>query len=200
MILSVVVYYIFHPLNLGIRQKPFQDLIIEKGLIYIITMGCFSAPLLEEMGYRLCLKYSSFNLTLMLGSWFFFVLGYIINTNVNFTENGRVIFKIIATLLLCSILLLCLKKFKKFDSLLRDFWLTYPKIIFDILLLGFAFSHILNYKWSTVTLLLTPIFTLPQILGGITLSYARLKFGVLFSIFLHSISNLIGILIISNFS
>lgn len=198
MIISVTIYYIIHPLNLEIHRKPFQDLIIEKGLTYVIIIGCFLAPLLEEVGCRLCLKYSSSNLTLMIGSWFFFVLGYIVKTDGNFTENGLFIFKIITSLLLCSILFLCLKKYEKFDSLIRNFWLTYPKIILYTLVLWFAFSHILNYRWSPATLLLTPLLTLPQMLGGITLSYARLKYGVIHSIFLHSMSNLIGILIISN--
>ncbi|TDE12751.1 CPBP family glutamic-type intramembrane protease [Dyadobacter psychrotolerans] len=200
MIFTIIIFYFLKPLNLVIRQKPFQDLIIENGMIYIIIMGCLLAPILEEVAWRLCLKYSSWNLTLMIGSLSFFGLGYILNTNVNLNENRLIILKVTITLIICSIHFLCLKKFKNIDLLLINFWFTYPKIIFYTSVLCFAFFHILNYRWSTMTLLLTPLLTLPQILAGITLSYARLKYGVILSIFLHSMSNFIGILIISNFS
>ncbi|MCG1037189.1 CPBP family intramembrane glutamic endopeptidase [Polaribacter sargassicola] len=53
----------------------------------------------------------------------------------------------------------------------------------------FGFIHITNYQITTNVLLLSPILILPQLLVGFYFGYIRIKFGLIWSIYLHGAYN-----------
>ncbi len=54
----------------------------------------------------------------------------------------------------------------------------------------FSLAHGVNYIFpNRLTILLTPLIVLPQFLGGIVLSYLRVKFGIKYSIIFHFFVN-----------
>jgi len=62
----------------------------------------------------------------------------------------------------------------------------YGFYLFTIL---FGFVHITNYEITTNVLLFSPLLILPQLLVGFYFGYIRIKFGLIWSIFLHGAYN-----------
>jgi len=72
------------------------------------------------------------------------------------------------------------------------------KIGFYVFAILFGFVHITNFNITTTVLLLSPLLVLPQTLVGGYLGYIRVRFGLLWSMALHSSYN--GILMLVSFS
>ncbi|UWX56292.1 CPBP family intramembrane metalloprotease [Maribacter litopenaei] len=73
-------------------------------------------------------------------------------------------------------------------------WFKHSKLfpfIFYLLTLGFGFMHITNYELNLQNIILSPILVAPQLAAGILLGFTRVKFGLIFSILLHALYNLI---------
>ena len=63
--------------------------------------------------------------------------------------------------------------------------------VFYILTLGFGFMHISNYEISTEIILLSPLLVAPQLSVGVLLGFIRVKFGLIWSMALHALYNLV---------
>lgn len=59
---------------------------------------------------------------------------------------------------------------------------------------SFQIFHFFNFD-KNLNLLLLTFITLPQLLAGIILSYTRLKYGLMYSMFLHIVNNLVFVII-----
>ena len=66
---------------------------------------------------------------------------------------------------------------------------NYYKIIFYLFATAFGLIHIINYEISLNILLFAPILIAPQMFIGLYLGFIRIKFGLLWSIALHSTYN-----------
>ncbi len=69
------------------------------------------------------------------------------------------------------------------------------KFIFYMFAIVFGLVHLSNYKLTTNIILLAPILVLPQIILGGYLGCIRIKFGLLWSVFLHGTYNAFFVLI-----
>ncbi|MDO1514637.1 CPBP family intramembrane metalloprotease [Maribacter confluentis] len=67
---------------------------------------------------------------------------------------------------------------------------SFPKIFYAFTIL-FGLVHISNFEWSTQVILFAPLLVAPQICAGFILGFIRIKFGLLWSIILHGLYNLI---------
>lgn len=65
------------------------------------------------------------------------------------------------------------------------------KYAYYVSILAFGLVHISNFEFSTTVLILTPLLIAPQLFLGVFLGYIRVRLGLLWSIFLHSIYNTI---------
>lgn len=63
------------------------------------------------------------------------------------------------------------------------------KIAFYAFAIAFGFLHITNYEITKNILLFSPLLLAPQIFAGFYFSFIRVKFGLLWSIALHSTYN-----------
>ena len=66
---------------------------------------------------------------------------------------------------------------------------------FYIIAILFGLIHLSNFNITTNTLLLAPILVAPQIILGGYLGYIRVRFGLIWSIFLHASYNAFFMLI-----
>ena len=57
----------------------------------------------------------------------------------------------------------------------------------------FAYVHIFNFEITTNVILFSPLLVAPQFFIGLIFGFVRVRFGLIWSIFLHSIYN--GILV-----
>lgn len=78
--------------------------------------------------------------------------------------------------------------------MIEIFWLRHTKFIFYMSILLFGLSHLLNYPINIKLLLYIPLLTLSQIFSGIILGYVRLKYGIIYSFFIHASKNTISVL------
>jgi membrane protease YdiL (CAAX protease family) len=67
------------------------------------------------------------------------------------------------------------------------------KIVFYTIGVIFAYVHIFNFDITSNVLLFSPLLVAPQFFIGLIFGFIRVRFGLIWSIFLHSIYN--GILV-----
>lgn len=159
----------------NIDMLKINEFTLLKRILIIIILS----PVLEELAFRIGLKFSKSNFIIMLMGMSFFI--------------SRSFFKwewlnSIMLITLVGILLYVVIK-EKSISKLTNFWLNNPKLIFYSLLISFSYMHLKNYNISYELLLFSPIILLPNILGGIIYSYVRLSLGTFLSILLHCLNN-----------
>jgi len=64
-------------------------------------------------------------------------------------------------------------------------------ITFYLFTIAFGFIHINNFELNTQVLLLSPLLVAPQLCVGFLLGYIRIKFGLVWSMFLHACYNIV---------
>lgn len=76
----------------------------------------------------------------------------------------------------------------------------FPFIVYFFVCL-FAILHMMNYQNPGISLYLMSIFiTLPQLIGGLTLSFTRLRLGFWWAVAQHSLYNLVFMLLALRFN
>lgn len=160
----------------------------------LFILACLIIPLIEEIAFRLPLRYSKINLSFSIAVLSFYVINYFFILKDHFdTENHfllRIAISIVAGI---TSYLLCMKYS---DSFLNLFKKKYS-IIFYFFSVLFAIMHISNYEFTLETLLLTPIITLPKLISSFIEGFIRIKYGFIYSLLLHSLHNMIPFFIIS---
>ena len=155
-----------------------------------LIMVCIIGPIIEEFGFRLCLKYSRFNFSIMCGYFYYMIFWIIFRQTAVIWERDFFLLSVVSTLFVVFIINFFLNWKENLNIELTKFWTNHPRYIFYSSVYVFGFIHIANYKISLNILILSPILLLPQTLSGVTFSYTRLKYGILYSILLHSVFNL----------
>lgn len=159
----------------------------------MILLAGLLVPLLEETIFRLSLIFKPIYLSISSSLLFYIIISkYYFNAGfLNYKSQFalRVIISVSVGIILFFLA-------KKFSEKLRKFWKVNFAWIFYSLALFFAFAHITNFDINTKHLLLMPILTLPQLVGGAFLGYVRVKYGFPYAIAFHSTNNLIGIFFI----
>jgi membrane protease YdiL (CAAX protease family) len=141
----------------------------------------FLAPIIEELLFRLILKPKFQNLLI------FLIFSGILA--ISFLVRKAFILFIIFLLLsvFCFIILISKKKFRK----VQVYFLAHFPLLFYTSSVFFGFVHITNYEpFNYKLILIMPILVLPMILIGIILGFIRMKFGITYSVLLHSMINI----------
>lgn len=146
----------------------------------------FLAPLFEETLFRMLLRPVRQNL------WVFSII--ITGLSVYRLIKGDMILGIILAVLGVGIIPfftspLYRKKLQR--NVVRYFpWFFYASVM------AFGFVHVTNFHpLSLKVLLLAPFLTLPQLIMGTLLGFVRMKYGIIYSMLLHSTINLIGFML-----
>ncbi len=154
-------------------------------VIIIIT------SILEEFIFRWGLVYSLVKSYMFLVSS---VLLVFLNT-YNFLQNNSIIIRIEETIFIYVMYFLIISfLFLKKKQYVQRWWSKNYKSIFGISIILFGISHINNFHGVERPYLIS-ILILPQCIAGYFLGLVRIKFGIGWSIFLHLITNLMGIFI-----
>ena len=161
------------PTNLNrIRFQDFND-------IEILLLSSVYAPILEELVFRLPLKFSKRNL--IIASIGLSLISFRIFSGFEYIYCVAlgVGIGLVSQFLMTN----------KMLTILSGFWLNHRLIIFYTSLLSFSFLHLKNYEITTELLRFSPIFVLPRFLSGIFYSYIRLNSGILVAICFHAFNN-----------
>jgi hypothetical protein len=176
-----------------ISVNTLLDNLSSKNKLYFFTVSVLVGPMIEELGFRLCLRYSSNNLVIMIGALGFTAFRKVFGDGDSWGMK-IILFSTVASLILSGTTFFFFKLHSTLRLSSKKIWQKYGKFILYASITIFSFFHIFNYKVTIYSIILAPIVVMPQIILGIFLSYVRLKFGILYSVILHTVNNLLGFL------
>ncbi|MDY8135969.1 CPBP family glutamic-type intramembrane protease [Aquimarina sp. 2201CG5-10] len=185
-IVGIIVTSIYDPANkTSLRWQQ------EYSNYYIFFLSIILLPLLEEIAFRLSLKFKPLYLSLTIGVLsYYFLTKVVYKTSFSNTEVyiiHRALISII--IMLCSYFIVVQNKIK---DKLQGFWKANFRWIFYFLCITFAWMHILNYGITLKHVLLLPLITLPKLISALSYGYIRMHFGFAYSLGLHMCWNSLG--------
>lgn len=159
-----------------------------KDWVKTIFIVAVAFPFFEELIFRYHLK------SVKGGSFFYLAMITILLITLLVKLMPHKTAAIFIFILLCVVLIIIAVLLVKLDNQYRNqstFIRYFPLNVWCTTFL-FAMIHVFNNHYNTsLALLLSPLIVLPQLFGGMVLSYARLKYGVFSSMFIHGFHNLI---------
>lgn len=186
---GLLVFTFFEVFNIEKPLNVFLASFRQKSWLYQIGLACIYAPVVEELQFRLCLKYSRINFAAFSGIWLFYFLKRFIVGFGLFGEYNQTSSAVGLSLILVAAIYSFLHENRYINNRLEEFWQKYYKVIFYVSVIGFGFLHTTNFDLRFSTMMLIPIITLPQTSLGFMLGFIRLKYGLLYGILLHSAFN-----------
>jgi len=185
-VIGILVTLIYDPVNkTTVRWNE------EFSTLTIFFLSIIILPLLEEVAFRLSLKFKPIYLSLTLS-----VLSYYFMTKAIYQTNlSNIDYHFISRLLVTiTILVISYPIFshKSIRNRFENFWQKNFKWIFYFLCFTFAAMHILNYGVTLIHMLLLPLITLPKLISAISYGYIRMHYGFFYSLGLHMCWNSIG--------
>jgi len=147
-------------------------------IIQIIIVAIY-APIVEELTFRIGLKFSKWNFIIASIGLLLLTLRVILQLEWIYCLILSLVFGIIMTQILKD----------KIVVFLSQFWNNNRRKIFYTLLFLFGISHLGNYEITTELLSFSLIILLPHLSAGFIYSYARLNSGIILAICLHSFNN-----------
>lgn len=177
-ILSLVNYIPSENLSLN----KVNELSIIKQIIVISII----APIIEELTYRLSLKYSKLNISITF-SMIIYIIAYPFLKELN-SELLLISIGLLIIAISFFFLFLLLENKQKINNHLFYFFKNNKIFIFYFSAILFSYRHIHNYEFTYENIFFY-IIILPHMLASIFYSYLRLKKGIIASILFHSLNN-----------
>lgn len=187
-------------IKIGVYQDFTQSInklpqLTNKGFsISYLLIALVCAPVLEEFTFRLLLtKYNKKFIIISISMMFGFI-SYRLFYNHLWHSESIILFNFIPYLypILFAVPIFFILNFIKFN--LENIWHKHYPIIFYFVVVLFAALHITTLNINSEHYLYIPIIILPFIIYGISLGYARIRYGIIYSILLHFILNAPGII------
>ncbi len=176
----------------GILRIAFRIEYIPNDLddLTFVLINILAFPVLEETAFRLSLVYKRLNLTLSTLLIFYYSISILLAGSVIDISN-EIILRVGLSVFV-AILVYLILGIKTVGTRVNHFWNKHRKIVLYTLLLFFTFRHLDFYALKPVVLILSPILLLPQFVGGIFLSFTRIRFGFIYAILLHTMINILA--------
>lgn len=158
--------------------------------IMLLLLAGVILPLIEEIAFRLSLKFKPIYLALSSTVLLYYFLNKAIFhvKNTAFDETFTLRVGIAVTF---GIVMFSLINISSVKERLAKFWSEYFRSIFYFSCVLFAWVHITKYEINAVNILLLPILTLPQLMSAIIYGYIRVSFGFRYPLFLYMAQNLL---------
>jgi len=189
-VISIIIAVIIHLTEN--ESSAVKEAIEKQPLLRRFLSMVIVTPLIEEIMFRLPLRFSKWNITAS-----FLVLSYgfmtVVIFDTRFVDAGNHFIARIGVAVLVGIIIFYMSKL--YQEKLLKFWEKYFRFILYFFCFLFAFLHITNYdEITTKILLLTPLLTLSQLVGAFSYSFVRMKYGFGVGILLHSVKNFLVLL------
>ncbi|CAM4282090.1 type II CAAX prenyl endopeptidase Rce1 family protein [Gillisia hiemivivida] len=180
--------------NLGLKIKQLLSILVIDVVLMIFLTIIISG--IEEMGLIDTGSHKIIKLIQELPIWGFMFLIVIIvpiieeiifRLYLRFKDNLPIQFLILLASITGN------KNKERTQNFLLNKWKKFYKGIFYSSALVFAFVHITNYEYSRTLMFFIPLLLMPQFIVGLLIGYLRLRYGLKWGIYLHSLHNLIFI-------
>lgn len=170
-----------------IKLMNFYDLEFHYSTFKILVAGIILGPIIEELFFRFLLKPKYNNLII----FFCFSIGMIILSLIKSNKQYLIFF--FATGFVSFFFI----RNKKYLRIAQKYFIKHFCYIFYLSCILFGFYHITNYSPITYKLvLIMPIIVLPQIISSTFIGFIRMKFGIIYSILFHSVTNIFPIFVL----
>ncbi|CAM2005580.1 hypothetical protein [Acanthopleuribacter pedis] len=160
----------------------------------LLLVGGLILPLLEEILFRLSLRFKPGHLALTLA-----VLTYYVATKAVYGVSLSLVDESLPTrvgsAVAVGVLAYPLLRAAPVRAVLGKLWTQHFRLIFYVTCVVFAWIHIMNYERTLINLLMMPIITLPQLASAFIYSYTRVSFGFPYPLGLHCCNNLIALIL-----
>ncbi|MBC8003972.1 MAG: CPBP family intramembrane metalloprotease [Verrucomicrobia bacterium] len=146
----------FKLIDLG--KHGLEDLMAKLSYLQLILILVLIVPFMEEILFRLPLKYKR---------------NYLLRGLVWIVSQTGIIQK------------------EKLNEKVQRYWKSAFRYFFYMMAFSFGFIHLTNFEKAGDLILLLPLLTLSQCVGGLIIGYLRVKLGFLWGYFYHSFFNFI---------
>ncbi len=158
----------------------------------LLLVGGFILPFIEEVAFRLSLRFKPIYLALSLSVISYYILTKLVyGTNISLVDESFL--PRVGAAVGVGLLLYPFFTVKSIRTRLAAFWARYFAIIYYSTCLLFAWIHITKYELNLTNVLLLPILTLPQLLSALIYGYIRISFGFQYPLFFHMGTNVVAI-------
>jgi hypothetical protein len=184
-------YFISVPLGLIvgllIKVLKFHETEFNYSSLRILLAGLILGPIIEEVLFRFLLIPRHIHFVIFTSFSFCLAM-------ISLLKGSNIYLIIFLTLgIISCFFCLNIKYLRKAQKLV----LNHFRLYFYFSCILFGFYHITNYIPLNYKLfLIMPVIVFPQMILGTFLGYLRMKFGILYSILFHSITNVFPILIL----
>lgn len=178
-VILMLVYTLFLKLKL-IKEYESFDILKEFGPFWGLMLGCIFAPLIEEFLFRWHLRKRYVSIYF----WFLSIAA-IAMSNIESIRLNVMVFTIGLGIAIFSHTLLK----KRSQTKQAIFWHTFYPFLFYFSALVFGFVHMSNTKELTLDDPSFIFYISSQIVGGLTMGYLRVKYGLIYSILFHACFN-----------
>lgn len=160
---------------------------------YFIFSTLLFVPLLEEISFRLFqtrfrVNYFIISVSIILGLCVSYFFRNIFFRNILWIPNSYFLHSVIyyiyisiLSALIGGVLYLFKTKIKKIE----EFWNKHSGLIIYSTSILFAIAHMMNLKFENRDLFFMPLLLMPFLFAGLSLSYLRVRLGIIYSIALH---------------
>ena len=166
----------------------FKQIGLSENLFLILNL--LVIPIIEESAFRLPLVYNRINLSISSFFISYFLISVLISKNALDFSN-YLLLKFIISIALSGMFFIIINIKNQF---FLNFWLRNNKAVFYVFLILFTIRHFDMYIINWATIFLLPLVVLPQLYGGILLSFTRIRYGFSFAVILHIMVNFVAFL------
>lgn len=150
----------------------------------IALLAVVVGPILEELAFRLLLRFSKVTLAFGIPLFGGF-LGLFFGQSLTLPYASLL-------LVLSFILFIAFSLTKNFESYREHYHKAYPYLLYGTVL-SFGFAHLTNFSNPIDLIWFAPLINLPQLWAGALFTYVRVKFGFLFTTAFHMIYNAVAV-------
>lgn len=187
---SIIIFVITPMMSLiGVEDMEHAMELVEEKLSpwSLILLTVFVGPIIEELIFRLPLKYRY-----LVYAYDFLLINFLGFYIAN--QFGPAVIRMAVPLFLVISVFWILWRKKNIDiDSVSNFNRHFP-FYFYAMAVFFAFFHITNFSLDPDMWWATPILVLPQFVLGLLLGYVRLKYGLTYAIFVHALNNFIPVM------
>ena len=180
-LIPVILFFalIYDPEN--VQQENMRD---RFSPLVLLLVGGLLLPLLEEVAFRLSLKFNVLTLALTSSAITYYMLTKaVFHTKVSAVDESFML-RTGISLGVGTLLFLLINRTEAKQEL-ANFWQKNFRYIFYLSCLVFAWIHISKYEITLLNILLLPILTLPQLYSAIIYGYTRVAFGFAYPLIMH---------------
>ena len=203
--------FIVRSLGVILEMKGIQPLILSftghelekqehfaEGLADMLVGPLLSAPVFEELAYRLGLRFSPLRTAVSVGLIVFYWLPYggTYATNIAKVLDDPGFYLMAGVALVTGLTAYALFKIPFFEQSIQDWWQRNFGWVYYVSSLLFGLMHIFNVRDVTATVVSLSFFiTFQQIVFGFFNGYVRMRYGFGQAVVQHALFNLVAVLI-----